>query len=429
VTSIADRFRLPCGVALKNRLAKAAMTEQLAGPDLLPNERHIRLYKRWAEGGPGLIITGNVQVDRRHLEHPGNIVIDKKPGDPTMKWLRAFASAAQENGARALMQISHAGRQTPKVINPTPLAPSGVKVALPGDQFGEPRSMTTAQIDEVMGRFVLAAQVASDAGFSGVQIHAAHGYLLSSFLSPRSNRRSDRYGGKLENRARPLVHIVERIRAELPEDFIVSVKLNSADFQRGGLTSEESLQVVEWLEDQGIDLLEISGGSYEQPAMMDIDGVEKRHEEAKAESTKEREAYFLSFAEAVRKRSNVPLMVTGGFRSRRAMDEALESGACDIIGLARPLCVRPDLPNELLEGEDVAAKAYEKSLAIGPGIFSSRSPIKFIKALNGFAVMSFFYENIARMGDGEKPTERMPIFRTFLKQQKRTARMAKELRS
>ncbi|MCQ8184718.1 NADH:flavin oxidoreductase/NADH oxidase family protein [Parvularcula maris] len=429
MTTIADRFRLPCGVSLKNRLAKAAMTEQIAGPSHLPNEGHVRLYKRWAEGGPGLIITGNVQVDRRHLEHPGNIVIDKKLGDPTMKWLRAFASAAQENGARALMQISHAGRQTPKLINPSPLAPSGIKVKLPGDQFGEPRSMTTAQIDEVMGRFVLAAQVASEAGFSGVQVHAAHGYLLSSFLSPLANKRSDRYGGALENRARPLLHIVERIRAELPEDFILSVKLNSADFQRGGLTTEDSLRIVEWLEEEGIDLLEISGGSYEQPAMMNMDGMEKRHEEGKAESTKEREAYFLSFAEAVRERSNVPLMVTGGFRSRRAMDEALEGGACDVIGLARPLCVRPDLPNDLLAGENEAAKAYEKSLAIGPGVLSPRSPIKFIKALNGFAVMSFFYENIARMADGQKPVEEMPLLRTFIKQQKQTAKMARALRS
>lgn len=428
MTTIAERYRLPCGISLKNRIAKAAMTEQQANADLLPNERHITLYKRWAKGGAGLIITGNVMVDKKHLEHPGNIVIDRKPGDPTLKWLRAYAKAAQENGARAIVQLSHAGRQTPKVVNANPLAPSGVKVNLPGDQFGEPRSITSAQIDEVMGRFVQAAQVCSDAGFSGVQIHAAHGYLLSSFLSPLTNKRSDRYGGRLENRARPLLHICERIRAELPEDFILSVKLNSADFQKGGLTHEDSLQIAEWLEDRGVDLLEVSGGSYEQPAMMDIEGMEKRHEESKAESTKEREAYFLEFAEKLRTQSTMPLMVTGGFRTVAGMNAALADQACDIIGLARPLCVEPDLPNEMISGSVESVKSYEKGLQIAGGIFGPRSPIKFIKALNGFANIAFFYENIDRLASGQEPTEDIKIFSAFLKQQRRMAKKASALR-
>ncbi|GGY37226.1 NADH:flavin oxidoreductase/NADH oxidase family protein [Parvularcula lutaonensis] len=428
MTTIADKFRLPCGTTLKNRLAKAAMTEQLANSDLMPNERHFRLYERWSRGGAGLIITGNVQVDRKHLEHPGNIVIDRKPGGPSMDLFRRFARSAQQDGARAIMQLSHAGRQTPILVNTRPLAPSAVKVDLPGNNFGEPRSMTSAQIDTVIGQFVQAAHVASEAGFSGVQVHSAHGYLLSSFLSPLTNHRADRYGGRLENRAKVLMTIVDRIRAELPEDFILSVKLNSSDFQKGGLTTEDSLQVAEWLEDSGVDLLEISGGSYEQPAMMDMEGMEKRYEEKKAESTKKREAYFLEFAEAVRARTNMPLMVTGGFRSRQGMNEALESGACDIIGIARPLCVKPEFPNQLLSGEVDAVKSYEKNLRIGPGILGPHSPLKIMKTLNGFAVMAFFYENIARIADGKEPVENMNILAAFIRGQKAMAKKARALK-
>lgn len=428
MTSIADRFRLPCGVFLKNRLAKAAMTEQIADADLRPNEKHFRLYRRWAEGGAGLIITGNVQVDRKHLEHPGNVVIDAPPGEARLTALRTMAKEAQSDGARCIMQISHAGRQTPAVVNPSPLAPSAVTLGLPGGQFGQPRTMTAAQVDDVMGRFVQAAHVASEAGFAGVQVHAAHGYLLSSFLNPRANQRTDSYGGSLENRAKPLLRIVERIRAECPEDFILSVKLNSSDFQKGGLTTEDSLSVCEWLEDRGVDLLEISGGNYEQPAMMNLDGIEKRFEEGKAESTRTREAYFLEFAEAVRQRSGIPLMVTGGFRTKEGMNVALESGACDVIGLARPLCVKPELPKELLEGDADSVKAYEKHLRIGPGLFGPQSPIKLIKAINGFAAMAFFYENIARMGDGKDPVEDMNILSAFLKGQRQAVKKARALR-
>nr|WP_269815618.1 NADH:flavin oxidoreductase/NADH oxidase family protein [Parvularcula mediterranea] len=418
---------MPCGVSLKNRIAKAAMTEHQADADLLPNDRHVTLYKRWAEGGAGLLITGNVIVDRRHLEHPGNIAISSKPGDPTLKWFRALAQAMQTGGCRAIAQLSHAGRQTPKVVNPAPLAPSGIKVALPGEQFGQPRSMTSAQIDDMMGRFVQAAHVCSEAGFNGVQIHAAHGYLLSSFISPLTNKRSDRYGGRLENRARPLLHICERIRAELPEDFILSVKLNSSDFQKGGLTTEESLQIIEWLEDRGVDLLEISGGSYEQPAMMDLEGMEKRYEEGKAESTKKREAYFLEFARAVRERSAIPLMVTGGFRTAEGMNEALNTDACDVIGLARPLCVMPDAPHKIIDGEIAELPSYDKTLALGPGLFGPRSPIKFLKALNGFAIMAFFYENIDRLANDLEPQTEMGLLGAFLKGQRRMAKKARNL--
>ncbi|MEM9840948.1 MAG: NADH:flavin oxidoreductase/NADH oxidase family protein [Pseudomonadota bacterium] len=427
MTTIADPFTLPCGATLKNRIAKAAMTEQIAEADGKPNARHVRLYERWSEGGAGLLITGNVQVDRKHLEHPGNIVIEAAQGDARHEQLRALAEAAQKDGAKAIMQISHAGRQTPKVVNPAPLAPSVVGLQLPGGTFGTPRSMTAAQLGDVESRFAYAARIAAQTGFAGVQVHAAHGYLLSSFLNPRANLRRDPYGGSLENRARLLLKIVERIRAEAPKDFILSVKLNSSDFQKGGLTTEDSLTIIGWLAEKGVDLIEISGGNYEQPAMMDLQGIEKKHEEEKAESTKAREAYFLEFAEAVRAQSKVPLMVTGGFRTKDGMNEALSSNACDLVGIARPLCVQPALPNALLSGEADSVPAYEKRLRIGPGLLGPQSPVGIVKVLNGFSVMAFFYTNIERMADGKEPLEEMSIFPAFIRGQMATAKKAKAL--
>lgn len=428
MTTIADPLTLPCGTTIKNRLCKAAMTEQLADQELMPIAPHFKLYERWSEGGAGLLITGNVQIDRRHLEHPGNVVIEGPQTGARLDALRTFAETAQRAGAKAIMQISHAGRQTPKVINARPFAPSAVQLGLPGGQFGEPRTITAAQINEIHDKFCHAARVAAETGFAGVQIHAAHGYLLSSFLNPLANQRTDPYGGSLENRARLLLKIVERVRADAPEGFIVSVKLNSSDFQKGGLSTEDSIRVAHWLEDRGIDLLEISGGNYEQPAMMDLEGMEKRYEEGKRESTRAREAYFLEFAEEMRSQLKVPLMVTGGFRSRAAMDEALSSNACDMIGLGRPLCVVPDAPAKLLNGDLEQLTSYEKLLRIGPGILGPQSSIDLVKTINGFAVMAFFYENIRRMAQGEEPVEDMGILGAFLSGQRRQAKKAKALR-
>ena len=427
MTDITSPLTLPCDLTIPNRLAKAAMTEQLAGPDHAPSERHRTLYRRWAEGGIGLQITGNVQVDRHHLEHPQNVVLDAEPDEAQAAALKAWADAAKTSGAKLIMQLSHAGRQTPKAVNPTPQAPSAIPVDLPGGQFGTPRAMTGGEIEAVIARFATAARAACASGFDGVQVHAAHGYLLSSFLNPRANQRTDEWGGSLENRARLLLRTVEAVREAVPSSFAVSVKLNSADFQKGGLTEEDSARVAGWLAERGVDLLEVSGGSYEQPAMMDMEGLEARHEAAKAESTKRREAYFLRFAEALRAKTTLPLMVTGGFRTRAGMNEALLSGATDLVGLARPLCVEPDLPRRLLAGEAEGVPSYEKRLALGPGPLGPASKIPLVRALNGFGVMAFFYENIRRMADGEEPKESMTLLPAFLAGQVRTARAAKAL--
>lgn len=257
---IGEAFALPSGIRFKNRIAKAAMTEGLAGRDGVPNDDHVRLYGRWAAGNIGLSLTGNVQIDRGHLERPGNVIVDGPLSDDAKAAWKRWAEAATAHGTQAWVQISHAGRQTQVTVNKTPKAPSAVQLNLPGGMFGVPVPLTEAEILDLIGRFANAATVAKEAGFTGVQIHAAHGYLISQFLSPLANRRTDQWGGALENRARFLLETIKAVRAAVGPGFGVGVKLNSADFQKGGFAFDDCIIVAGWLADLGVDLLEISGG-------------------------------------------------------------------------------------------------------------------------------------------------------------------------
>ena len=403
--TIADSLTLPCGAVLPNRFAKAAMTEGLADPQGRATPELERLYGLWADGGSGLLISGNVQIDRDHLERPGNVIIQGPQDEAAMAGLRAMASAGTRAGGHIWMQISHAGRQTQVTVNPHPKAPSAVAVGLPGKQFGLPEALTEQEILDLVERFGHAAEVAQATGFTGVQIHAAHGYLLSQFLSPRANLRSDQWGGSLENRARMLLAVVARVRAGVGPAFPIGVKLNSADFQKGGFAFEESMVVARWLQDAGVDLLEISGGSYEQPAMMDISGMEAPDAPPVAASTPSastaaREAYFVDFAKTMRAALTMPLMVTGGFRTRRAMNTALETGGADIIGLGRPLCVDTAGPAKLLAGADELDR-WENRLKLLPPWLSFLGGLKMMRAVEGFAVTYWYYaqiDAIARTG-------------------------------
>ncbi|MCE9522707.1 MAG: NADH:flavin oxidoreductase/NADH oxidase family protein [Alphaproteobacteria bacterium] len=411
--SLSEPLRLPCGQVLPNRLAKAAMTEGLGDPFNRATERHVKLYRRWAAGGLGLMLTGNIQIDRRHLERPGNVAIEGKQTPEQMTALKAWTSAAKAGGAQVWAQVSHAGRQTPKAVNPTPSAPSAVKLALPGGQFGEPRALTGDEIQDIVNRFARTSSVAREAGFSGVQIHSAHGYLLSEFLSPRVNLRTDEWGGSLENRARLLLETIKAVRAATGSDFAISVKLNSADFQKGGFTNEECLKVVDWLNGAGIDLLEISGGNYEQPKMAGLAGIEAASEEKVRESTRAREAYFIDYAAAISKVARMPLMVTGGFRTRAGMEEALTSGATHVIGIGRPLCGDPLAGKRLLNGETQALPSYEKTLRIGPGWLGPNSPLSLFKMINGWGAQGWYCLQLIRMGDGLDPDLRMSVLQAF----------------
>lgn len=398
--TIADSLTLPCGAVLPNRLAKAAMTEGLADPQGRATPELERLYGLWADGGSGLLISGNVQIDRDHLERPGNVIIQGPQDEAALAGLRAMASAGTRAGGHLWMQISHAGRQTQVTVNPHPKAPSAVAVGLPGKQFGLPEALTETEILDLIERYGHAAEVAKETGFTGVQIHAAHGYLLSQFLSPRANLRTDQWGGSLENRARMLLAVVARVRAGVGPAFPIGVKLNSADFQKGGFAFEDSMVVARWLQDAGVDLLEISGGSYEQPAMMDIQGMEAPDAPKVAASTAAREAYFVDFAKTMRASLTMPLLVTGGFRTRRAMNMALETGGADVIGLGRPLCVDTAGPAKLLAGADELDR-WENKLKLLPPWLSFLGGLKMMRAVEGFAVTYWYYaqiDAIARTG-------------------------------
>lgn len=388
---------LPCGAVLSNRFAKAAMTEGLAGRLGVPGEELCRLYEIWSDGGAGMLLSGNIMVDRHHLERPGNVVIDRPPDLEMRQALKRWASSATRKGNHFWAQISHAGRQTQKMVNSKPKAPSAVKLALPGGQFGEPVELNCGEIEDIISRFGICAAAVKEAGFTGVQVHAAHGYLLSQFLSPRSNRRTDEFGGALANRARPLLAIIEEIRSTVGPDYPISVKLNSADFQKGGFAFEDSLQVAKWLEAASVDLIEISGGTYEQPKLLGIDGMEEEENQNIPASTLMREAYFVDFAVAMRKELKIPLMVTGGFRQSIAMKQAIESGGADVIGLGRPMCVMTDAPNQLLNGIDELPR-YESQLALFPKWLSWLTKLKILRTVSSFAVQYWYYGQIDSLG-------------------------------
>lgn len=373
------------------------MTEGLAGRLGVPGEELCRLYKIWSDGGAGMLLSGNIMVDRHHLERPGNVVIDRPPDLEMRQALKRWASSATRKGNHFWAQISHAGRQTQKMVNAKPKAPSAVKLALPGGQFGEPVELNCGEIEDIISRFGICAAAVKEAGFTGVQVHAAHGYLLSQFLSPRSNRRTDEFGGALANRARPLLAIIEEIRSTVGPDYPISVKLNSADFQKGGFAFEDSLQVAKWLEAASVDLIEISGGTYEQPKLLGIDGMEEEENQNIPASTLMREAYFVDFAMAMRKKLKIPLMVTGGFRQSIAMKQAIESGGADVIGLGRPMCVMTDAPNQLLNGIDELPR-YESQLALFPKWLSWLTKLKILRTVSSFAVQYWYYGQIDSLG-------------------------------
>ena len=407
---LADQLRLPCGAVLPNRLAKAAMTEGLADEADRATPRLATLYRRWSAGGCGLLITGNVMVDRRWLERPGNVVLqDDEGADALAEWARSGTVA----GNHLWMQISHPGRQSSRMSTRQPVAPSEVGLDILG-MFARPRALTAREIGDVLRRFAFTAAAAKAAGFTGVQVHAAHGYLLSQFLSPVTNRRTDEWGGVLENRARLLLEVVRATREAVGPGFPVGVKLNSADFQKGGFSAEDSIQVARWLEEAGVDLLEISGGTYEQPRLLGHSGAADTAEEPARESTRAREAYFLDYARRIRETVTMPLMVTGGFRSREAMAAALAEGALDVVGLARPLCVEPALPGRLAAGTAEGAIRL-RPLRLGSARWAGpASPLFVVKALNVQGEVAWYYRQIVRLADGLEPDLSLGIGRALV---------------
>lgn len=375
-SALALPFPLSSQLKLKNRIVKAAMSEALADRSTgMPTQDLFRLYEKFAAGGAGLLLTGNVVIDREGRTEPGNVVMENREYfDLLCEW----AKRTQINGCQLWMQISHTGRQTALRITNRPLAPSPVALKGFPFMFAPPIEMNGKQIELMIERFTQAAVIAKEAGFSGVQIHAAHGYLVNQFLSPLTNQRSDEWGGSLTNRMRFLLEIIRRIRKSTGPSFGIAVKLNSSDFQKGGFDEASSIAVAQALEEEKIQFLEISGGNYERTAMMGG---------AKRASTELREAYFLEFARKIRKQVRLPILLTGGFRSKAAMEKAIEDGSVDLIGIGRPMCFEPDLPSKLINGE------VDKASLISP-----RSKIRLLDGILQIAWYQGQMNHLARSG-------------------------------
>ena len=430
MTVITDQLDLPCGVEIKNRICKGAMTEGLADAQNRATSHHVNLYDRWSSGGAGILLTGNVQVDHRFLERPGNVVIEGQQTNEQLSRLISYAEAGTKNDTHLWMQISHAGRQTPASVAETPVAPSEVQLQMPGAQFGKPRALSHEEILDIIQKFAHCANIAQDTGFTGVQIHGAHGYLISEFLSPDINLREDEWGGTLEKRAKFLIETVRSVRKSVGVNFPVSLKLNSADFQKGGFSHEDAIQVATWLNEEGLDLLEISGGTYEQPHLVGIDmGLNPERAEKRRESTIAREAYFLDYAKDIRTIFNGPLMVTGGFRSTKGMNNALNENACDVIGIARPFCIDPDIANKLLSNNVSETPTLEKTMQLGPGWLGLNSPFSVIKGINGWGQQAFWCLNLIRMGEDLDPDLNLGIFKAFRDYQKNEKNAAKQYKA
>lgn len=404
VSPVFQPLLLPNGRSLPNRLVKAAMEEGLAAPGQLPGPEFERLYRTWAEGGVGLMLTGNVMVDARALTGPGGVVLEA--GSP-LEGFRAWAGAARSQGGQVWMQINHPGRQVLAAMGEVALAPSAVALDLGkhSAMFGSPRAMTEAEIAEVIARFAATARRAAEAGFDGVQVHAAHGYLISQFLSPLTNRRNDAWGGSLPNRARLLVEVVRAVKAAVPAGFGVGVKLNSADFQRGGFSEADAREVVLLLNAEGLDLLELSGGSYESPAMQGrtADG-----------RTLAREAYFLEFAQQLAAVANMPLMTTGGITRLPVAEQVLASGVA-LVGLGTALAMVPELPRRWQAGEPAVAPRPDVAWKD--------------KALASLATMALVRRQLQRMAVGRAPQGSGSPLWALITDQWRTRRLTRRYRA
>ncbi|HTN32517.1 MAG TPA: NADH:flavin oxidoreductase/NADH oxidase family protein [Marinobacter sp.] len=391
--ALAQPLTLRNGTIIKNRLMKSAMSEGLGTADNRMTRQLIRLYDRWAKGGVGLLVTGNVMVDRRALGEPGNLVVED---ERDLGMLQAWATAGTQENTQFWMQINHPGKQVMRTLVKDPVAPSAIPFRTDMSRFfATPRALKELEIEEIIQRFGNTAAIAKKAGFTGVQIHAAHGYLVSQFLSGHHNQRTDQWGGSAENRRRFVLELYREIRRRVGNEFSVGIKLNSADFQKGGFTEDESLDVIRALSEAGIDHIEISGGTYEAPAMA---GNMRK----KSASTLAREAYFLDFAEKARKAVSTPLAVTGGFRSVSGMADAIHSGAVDMVGIARLLAIEPNAPKRLLAGKE--SQHQVKPISTG------------VKAVDQMALMEVMWygRQLRRIGNGSQPKPRESGFKSLL---------------
>ena len=338
-------LELPCGVILKNRIVKAPMSDSLGNGEGDPTVTQIRLYERWAEGGPALSIIGEVQGDPRFPEKPGNLVLGLNTNQQA---LQSLSRKAMIDGAHLWPQLGHAGALSHLPIS-QPKGPSALSI---GDF--KCAGMSIDEVKKLPYLYAKTAGYAKAAGFSGIQIHAGHGFLLSQFLSPLFNLRSDGYGGSsIEARCRIVIEVVAEVRRAVGPTFPIGIKINSTDKLEGGLTQDDALEVVRLLDQTSIDLIDISGGTYFPGAKASSNGSS-------------RGPYFLDFARRAKEVTNVPLMVTGGFKKREQAVNAVDSGAADMVGIARAMVLNPRLAEVWLT-EDGGNPDFPKFESAPPG--------------------------------------------------------------
>lgn len=395
---LSQTLTLPCGSILSNRIAKSAMSENLGDSQQGPSSILINAYKNWAKGEPGLLITGNIMIDAKAIGEPHNVIIED---EKHLAALTNWAATVVDTDVHIWPQLNHPGRQALANINKEVVAPSVVPVNIKGGKmlFTTPRPLQHQEILDLIERFGNAAAICKKAGFTGVQIHGAHGYLVSQFLSPLTNLRTDEWGGKLENRAKFLLAVYKNIRSKVGAKFPVGIKINSADFQRGGFSAEESIEILKLLAAEGMDLIEISGGSYERPAMM-VGNIKKQ-------STVEREAYFIDYVEKAKQIIKTPLMLTGGFRTVAVMENALAENKVDVIGMARPFTVYPNLVRQILNNE------IDKIDLPQP-----KTGIKIIDK-TGSLDIAWHELQIKRLGENKAPKRNLSAFLAFWKTMKK----------
>ena len=381
-------FKLPCGVIIPNRIAKSALSEGMAEPNGRPSTALFNLYERWGKGGAGILFTGNVMVDSAHLVN-ANVMIAEE--EHFLADFTTLADKAQAHGTHLWMQINHPGRQTPADLDKAPVSASNV--GMPSKKYLQPRPLEESEILDLIERYGNSALLAKKAGMKGAQIHGAHGYLVNQFLSPLTNLRTDKWGGSLENRSRFLMEIYRNMRAKVGPDFPLGIKINSADFQRGAFTEEESMEVIQMLDEAGMDLIEVSGGTYERAAMM---GTQK-------ESTKKREAYFMEFIVKVSNKITTPLMLTGGFRTVDTMTKAIANGELDFVGLGRPFCIFPNVAKDLMSGAMTDCSV--------PDLLTGVDKID----MSGMLQTPWNMVQLARMGQGLEPDLDLDIWSVFEK--------------
>ncbi|TEY86441.1 hypothetical protein BOTCAL_0008g00150 [Botryotinia calthae] len=381
MASLQDRVLLPCGLVLPNRLVKSAMLEPFSGNNHIPDEQFKKLYSAWGKGEWGMILTGNVQVDPRHLGSPIDLCVDSaKISDP--EYRQAWKEYAQACApGPVVMQINHPGRQTmagagTRGFTEKALAPSAVALKIGTGLlerglsvllFGTLKAMSIPEIELVIRQFTEAAKLAYDTGFDGVELHGAHGYLLAQFMSAKTNLRDDEFGGTAHKRVEIVIRIIKSIREATSPTFAIGMKINSVDAAQSGDTNEAFVEQVQRIVDAGIDFLEVSGGTYENADVRSfILNVAREIDKSKqmaatpSERTASREAFFLEFAALIRQ--NFPstiLMVTGGFRSLEFMRNAVVGNKLDLIGLGRPAILNPYIPRELLSGDVDPGKKFD----------------------------------------------------------------------